>query len=30
MRYDLGDIDLDQRALQTIDDPFGARSSPLS
>lgn len=30
MRYDLGYIDLEQRTLQTIDNPFGARSSPMS
>ena len=30
MRYDLGYIDLEQRALQTIDNPFGTRLSPMS
>ena len=25
MRYDLGYIDLEQRTLQTIDNPFGTR-----
>jgi transposase InsO family protein len=30
MRYDLGYIDLEQRTLQTIDNPFGTRSSPMS
>nr|WP_246072451.1 hypothetical protein [Martelella lutilitoris] len=30
MRYDLGYIDLEQRTLQTIDNPFGARLSPMS
>ena len=30
MRYDLGYIDLEQRTLQTIDNPFGTRLSPLS
>ncbi len=30
MRYDLGYIDLDQRTLQTIDNPFGTRLSPMS
>ena len=30
MRYDLGYIDLEQRNLQTIDNPFGTRSSPKS
>jgi transposase InsO family protein len=30
MHYDLGYIDLDQRTLQTIDNPFGTRLSPMS
>jgi transposase InsO family protein len=30
MRYDLGYIDLEQRTLQTLDNPFGARLSPMS
>lgn len=25
LTYDLGDVDLEQRTLQTIDNPFGAR-----
>ncbi|UFS82651.1 transposase [Rhizobium sp. T136] len=29
MHYDLGDIDLEQRTLQTIDNPFGTRLSPM-
>ena len=29
MHYDLGYIDLEQRALQTIDNPFGTRLSPM-
>jgi hypothetical protein len=28
--YDLGYIDLEQRTLQTIDNPFGPRLSPIS
>jgi hypothetical protein len=28
--YDLGYIDLEQRTLQTIDNPFGPRLSPMS
>jgi len=28
--YDLGYIDLEQRTLQTLDNPFGPRLSPLS
>ena len=28
--YDLGYIDLDQRTLQPLDNPFGARLSPMS
>jgi hypothetical protein len=28
--YDLGYIDLEQRTLQTIDNPFGTRLSPMS
>ncbi|KKN83501.1 hypothetical protein LCGC14_0299200, partial [marine sediment metagenome] len=27
---DLGYIDLEQRSLQTIDNPFGTRLSPVS
>ena len=30
MDYDLGYIDLEQRTLQTIDNPFGTRLSPMS
>jgi transposase InsO family protein len=30
MKYDLGYIDLEQRTLQTIDNPFGSRLSPMS
>jgi hypothetical protein len=30
MQYDLGYIDLEQRTLQTIDNPFGTRLSHLS
>jgi transposase InsO family protein len=30
MHYDLGYIDLEQRTLQTIDNPFGLRLSPMS
>ncbi|ODR92690.1 hypothetical protein A8M32_03955 [Sinorhizobium alkalisoli] len=30
MHHDLGYIDLEQRTLQTIDNPFGARLSPMS
>ncbi|QFI67934.1 Mobile element protein [Sinorhizobium alkalisoli] len=30
MQYKLGYIDLEQRTLQTIDNPFGTRLSPLS
>jgi transposase InsO family protein len=30
MRYDLGYIDLEQRTLQTIDNPVGTRLSPIS
>ncbi len=30
MTYDLGYIDLEQRTLQTIDNPFGTRLSPMS
>jgi transposase InsO family protein len=30
MRYDLGYIDLEQKTLQTIDNPFGTRLSPMS
>jgi transposase InsO family protein len=30
MRYDLGYIDLEQSTLQTIDNPFGTRLSPMS
>jgi hypothetical protein len=28
--YDLGYIDLEQKTLQTIDNPFGTRLSPMS
>lgn len=30
MHYDLGYIDMEQRTLQTIDNPFGTRLSPMS
>jgi hypothetical protein len=30
MRYDLGFIDLEQRTLQPLDNPFGPRLSPMS
>ena len=30
MHYDLGYIDLEQKTLQTIDNPFGTRMSPMS
>ena len=30
MHYDLGYIDLEQKTLQTIDNPFGPRLSPMS
>ena len=30
MTYDLGYIDLEQKTLQTIDNPFGKRLSPMS
>jgi len=30
MRYDLRYIDLEQRTLQTIENPFGKRLSPMS
>jgi hypothetical protein len=30
MAYDLGYIDLEQKTLQTIDNPFGPRVSPMS
>jgi hypothetical protein len=30
MHYDLGYIDLEQRTLQTIDNPFGTSLSPIS
>jgi hypothetical protein len=30
MRHDLGYIDLEQKTLQTIDNPFGTRLSPMS
>ena len=30
MHYDLGYIDLEQKTLQTLDNPFGARLSPMS
>lgn len=30
MHYDLGYIDLEQKTLQTIDNPFGPGLSPMS
>ena len=30
MHYDLGFIDLEQRTLQPLDNPFGPRLSPMS
>ena len=30
MHHDLGYIDLEQKTLQTIDNPFGTRLSPMS
>ena len=30
LHYDLGYIDLEQKTLQPIDNPFGTRSSPMS
>jgi hypothetical protein len=30
MHYDFGYIDLEQKTLQTIDNPFGTRLSPMS
>jgi hypothetical protein len=30
MHYDLGYIDLEQRTLQPLDNPFGPRLSPMS
>ena len=30
VHYDLGYIDLEQKTLQTIDNPFGSRLSPMS
>jgi hypothetical protein len=30
MHCDLGYIDLEQKTLQTIDNPFGTRLSPMS
>ena len=30
MHYDLGYIDLEQRTLQTLDNSFGTRLSPIS
>ena len=30
MHHDLGYIDLRQKTLQTIDNPFGTRVSPMS
>jgi hypothetical protein len=30
MQYDLGDIDLEQKTLQPLDNPFGKRMSPMS
>ena len=30
MHYDLGYIDLEQKTLQPLDNPFGARLLPMS
>jgi len=30
MQYDLGYIDLEQKTLQPLDNPFGIRVSPMS
>ena len=30
MHYDLGNIDLEQKTLQNIDNPFGTRVLPMS
>ena len=30
MQYDLGYIDLEQKSLQPLDNPFGVRLSPMS
>jgi hypothetical protein len=30
MHYDLGFIDLEQKTLQPLDNPFGQRVSPMS
>jgi hypothetical protein len=30
MAYDLGYIDLEQKTLQPVDNPFGSRVSPMS
>ncbi len=30
LTYDLGYIDLEQRTLQTLDNPFGTRLLPMS
>ena len=30
MQYDLGYIDLEQKTLQPLDNPFGTRVSPMS
>ena len=30
LSYDLGYIDLEQRTLQTLDNPFGTRLLPMS
>ena len=30
MHYDLGYIDLEQKTLQPLDNPFGTRLSPIS
>jgi len=30
MHYDLGDIDLEQKTLQPLDNPFGPRLSLMS
>jgi hypothetical protein len=30
MQYDLGCVDLEQKTLQPLDNPFGTRLSPMS
>ena len=30
MHYDLGYVDLEQKTLQPLDNPFGPRLSPMS